>query len=218
MQSFNKMVMPTPGQALPGRKQPMPIPERHFVNGNRLAPPFPQGLSLAMFGMGCFWPAERRYWQLPGVYTTAVGYAGGFTPNPLYAEVCTGRTGHAEVVRVVFDPTIVSYEQLLDVFWQGHDPTQGMRQRHDLGTQYRSAIYAYSDAQIATAEAFRTHYQAKLDQRGLGTITTEIMAAPSFYYAEVYHQQYLAKNAFVPRENQRLLSPQLAIRRDWASR
>jgi peptide-methionine (S)-S-oxide reductase len=186
--------MPKPEEALPGRSAAMPVPERHFVNGNRMAPPFPEGMALAMFGMGCFWGAERKFWQLPGVYSTQVGYAGGFTPNPAYQEVCTGMTGHNEVVRVVFDPKVVTYEQLLKVFWEVHDPTQGMRQGNDVGTQYRSGIYYYDAAQLAAAERSRADYQMALASAGYGPITTEIEPAPEFYYAEDYHQQYLAKN------------------------
>ena len=186
--------MPSPGEALPGRDTPMPVAERHYVNGNPLQPPFPDGMELAMFGMGCFWGAERRFWELPGVYSTAVGYAGGYTPNPTYEEVCTGMTGHNEVVRVVFDPAVIGYETLLKVFWESHDPTQGMRQGNDVGTQYRSGIYCYTDQQMAAARASRDAYQAALRSAGMGEITTEILAAPEFYYAEDYHQQYLAKN------------------------
>jgi peptide-methionine (S)-S-oxide reductase len=166
----------------------------HFVNGHRIAPPYPQGLEEAVFGMGCFWGAERLFWRLPGVYSTAVGYAGGFTPNPSYQEVCTGQTGHTEVVKVVYDPAKIDYEDLLKVFWESHDPTQGMRQGNDVGTQYRSAIYASSPAQKAEAEESRRKYQAMLSAAGRGTVTTEILDAPHFYYAEDYHQQYLAKN------------------------
>lgn len=186
--------MPTRERALPGRAEPMAVPTAHFVNGNRLTPPFPAGTELALFGMGCFWGAERIFWQPRGVYSTAVGYAGGFTPNPTYEEVCSGLTGHAEVVRVVFDPNGISYESLLRLFWEGHDPTQGMRQGNDVGTQYRSAIYCYTPAQRTAAAASREAYQRALGQAGLGTITTEIADAPAFYYAEEYHQQYLAKN------------------------
>jgi peptide-methionine (S)-S-oxide reductase len=170
------------------------IPDRHFVNGNRIVPPFPEGAELADFGLGCFWGAERVFWQLPGVHATAVGYQGGFTPNPTYREVCTGRTGHAEVVRVVFDPARVRYEDLLRTFWEAHDPTQGMRQGNDVGTQYRSAIYTHSEAQRQAALASRDAYASALGARGLGAPTTEIRDAPPFYYAEEYHQQYLAKN------------------------
>ena len=172
----------------------MAVPEQHYVNGNSLTPPFPQGLQQAMFGLGCFWGAERKFWEIPGVYTTAVGYAGGFTPNPSYQEVCTGYTGHNEVVLVVFDPQQVSYAQLLKVFWEAHNPTQGMRQGNDVGTQYRSGIYVYDEAQREAAQQSMERYQQALNQNGQGTITTEIVDAPSFYYAEEYHQQYLAKN------------------------
>ena len=187
--------MPTAAQALPGRGTPMAVPERHFVNGNRLSPPFPAGLKLAIFGMGCFWGAERLFWGLPGVYSTAAGYAGGFTPNPTYREVCTGMTGHTEVVLVVFDPALIGYPELLKLFWESHDPTQGMRQGGDIGTQYRSAICATDDAQLRQAQDSRAAYQHALDQAGHGRpISTEILALPVFYYAEDYHQQYLAKN------------------------
>src|SRR5262245_30747394 len=189
-----KLAMPTAEQALPGRSRPMPVPARHFVKGTPLAPPFPDGLELAMFGMGCFWGAEKGFWTLPGVVTTAVGYAGGLTPNPTYEEVCTGLTGHNEVVRVVFDPAKIGYADLLRVFWESHDPTQGMRQGNDVGTQYRSGIYVHSPAQRALAEASRDAYQPVLAKAGYGPITTEILDAPEFYYAEDYHQQYLAKN------------------------
>jgi peptide-methionine (S)-S-oxide reductase len=186
--------MPSKSQALPGRAERMPVPARHFVNGERLEPPFPAGSELALFGMGCFWGAERKFWEVRGVHSTAVGYAGGFTPNPTYEEVCGGRTGHAEVVRVVFDPAVVSYAEQLRVFWENHDPTQGMRQGNDVGTQYRSAIYCYTPEQRKAAEASRRSYQALLNDAGFGPITTEIGDAPEFYYAEDYHQQYLAKN------------------------
>ena len=189
-----KLTLPTPEEALPGRPEKMPLPERHFVNGHPLAPPYPAGMELAMFGLGCFWGAERKFWETPGVYVTAVGYAGGFTPNPTYEEVCTGLTGHNEVVRVVFDPKVTSYETLLRVFWENHDPTQGMRQGNDIGTQYRSGIYVTSEAQKAAALASREAYGKALAARGYGPITTEILDAPPFYYAEDYHQQYLAKN------------------------
>jgi peptide-methionine (S)-S-oxide reductase len=172
----------------------MPIPPAHFVNGAPIAPPFPEGLEMALFGLGCFWGAERKFWKAPGVFTTAVGYAGGFTPNPTYKEVCTGATGHTEVVLVVFDPRKTGYDALLTLFWESHDPTQGMRQGNDAGTQYRSAIYVFSDAQQAAAEASRDAYQRALTAAGYGPITTEIAPAPEFYYAEDYHQQYLAKN------------------------
>jgi peptide-methionine (S)-S-oxide reductase len=179
---------------LPGRGTPMPVPERHFINGNPLAPPFPQGMQRAVFGMGCFWGAERIFWQLPGVYSTAVGYAGGNTPNPTYDEVCSGFTNHAEVVLAVFDPGKIRYEELLRAFWEGHDPTQGMRQGNDAGTQYRSAIYAHGTEQLAAALASRDAFQKMLSKSGFGAITTEIREAPEFYYAEDYHQQYLGKN------------------------
>jgi peptide-methionine (S)-S-oxide reductase len=172
----------------------MPVPERHFVNGHPLQPPFPAGLQQALFGMGCFWGAERKFWQLPGVYTTAVGYAGGHTPNPTYQEVCSGLTGHNEVVLVVFDPARVRYEQLLQVFWEAHDPTQGMRQGNDVGTQYRSGIYAFTPEQKHSAQASKQAYEQALRAAGYGPVTTEIVDAPAFYYAEDYHQQYLAKN------------------------
>jgi len=181
-------------EALPGRAEPMVVPATHAVNGNRILPPFPAGLRLALFGMGCFWGAERCFWQRRGVYSTAVGYAGGYTPNPTYEEVCSGQTGHAEVVRVVFDPAAVSYEALLRLFWEQHDPTQGMRQGNDVGTQYRSAIYCAGPAQRAAAEASRDAYQRALSAARRGQITTEIAEAPEFYYAEDYHQQYLHKN------------------------
>ncbi|PAU60822.1 peptide-methionine (S)-S-oxide reductase [Pseudomonas sp. PIC25] len=190
----HKLELPTAEQALPGRDTPMPVPETHFVNGNPLQPPFPAGLQQAVFGLGCFWGAERRFWQQPGVWTTAVGYAGGVTPNPTYDEVCSGLTGHTEVVMVVFDPQVTSYEALLKVFWEAHNPTQGMRQGNDVGTQYRSAIYTFDAAQRAAAESTRERFQAELAKAGLGEITTEIADAPPFYYAEAYHQQYLAKN------------------------
>jgi peptide-methionine (S)-S-oxide reductase len=189
-----KIRMPKPEEALPGRSEAMRVPERHFVNGHPLQPPFPDGLETAMFGLGCFWGAERMFWQVDGVYTTAVGYAGGFTPNPTYEEVCTGLTGHNEVVLVVFDPKVVSYERLLKVFWEAHDPTQGMRQGNDVGTQYRSGIYTVGPAQKAAALASREAYQAALRAAAHRAITTEIVDAPPFYYAEGYHQQYLAKN------------------------
>ena len=189
-----RTTLPDASEALPGRSEPVPVPERHFVNGNPLQPPFPEGMELALFGLGCFWGAERRFWELDGVYSTTVGYAGGFTPNPTYKEVCSGLTGHNEVVRVVFDPDVISYSKLLEVFWEIHDPTQGMRQGNDVGTQYRSGIYAYTDAQLATAEESRRAYEMRLEQAGLGPVTTEILSAPEFYYAEEYHQQYLAKN------------------------
>jgi peptide-methionine (S)-S-oxide reductase len=186
--------LPTKANALPGRAERMPVPAAHFVNGNRLEPPFPDGLQRALFGMGCFWGAERKFWQMPGVYSTAVGYAAGLTPNPSYREVCSGATGHAEVVLAVFDPKVVSYEDLLRTFWESHDPTQGMRQGNDVGTQYRSGIYYYDDAQRAAAERTRDLFQAELAKVRHGRITTELQPAPEFYYAEDYHQQYLAKN------------------------
>ena len=191
---FTKTRMPAKDDALPGRQEKMPVPAAHFVNGARLQPPFPDGLDQAIFGLGCFWGAERKFWQLPGVYTTAVGYAAGYTPNPTYREVCTGMTGHNEVVLVVFDPKKVSYETLLKTFWESHDPTQGMRQGNDVGTQYRSAILWHGDGQHKSAEASRDAYQAQLRSAGYERITTEIMPAGEFYYAEDYHQQYLHKN------------------------
>ena len=183
-----------PAEALPGRDQPMPVPDAHFVNFHSLRPPFPAGADRAVFALGCFWGAERKFWQVPGVWTTAVGYAGGYSPNPTYEEVCSGRTGHAEAVLVVFDPAQVSYADLLGVFWESHDPTQGMRQGNDVGTQYRSAVYCADDAQRAAAEASRDRYQAALREAGHGEITTEIAPLGAFFYAEDYHQQYLAKN------------------------
>jgi peptide-methionine (S)-S-oxide reductase len=189
-----KPEMPSPEQALAGRSEAMPVPATHFVNGNPLQPPFPDGLETAMFGLGCFWGAERAFWQTDGVFTTAVGYAGGFTPNPSYQEVCSGRTGHNEVVLVVFDPAVLSYDALLKVFWEHHDPTQGMRQGNDVGTQYRSGIYTFSDEQRAAAERSRDMYQEVLRAAHFDDITTEIVPAGPFYYAEDYHQQYLAKN------------------------
>lgn len=190
----HKIELPTAAQALPGRETPMPVPEAHYVNGHPLQAPFPAGLEQAVFGLGCFWGAERRFWQQDGVWSTAVGYAGGHTPNPTYDEVCSGLTGHTEVVLVVFDPRMISYERLLAVFWEAHNPTQGMRQGNDIGTQYRSAIYCTSDAQLQAARASEARFQAELDKAGFGAITTEIAEAPAFYYAEAYHQQYLAKN------------------------
>jgi peptide-methionine (S)-S-oxide reductase len=189
-----KSTIPALEEALPGRNSPLPISGKHFVNGSNIKQPADGGLEEAIFGLGCFWGAERKFWQIPGVVTTAVGYAGGHTPNATYEEVCSGRTGHTEVVRVVFDPAKVSYETLLKAFWESHDPTQGMRQGNDVGTQYRSAIYFTSDAQESAAEASRTRYQQALTQAHRAAITTEIRAAPPFYYAEEYHQQYLAKN------------------------
>ena len=190
----NKDVLPTAEQALPGRPEAMPVAETHYVNGNPIKAPFPAGLQQAVFGLGCFWGAERRFWQQPGVFSTAVGYAGGLTPNPTYEEVCSGLTGHTEVVLVVFDPQQTSFEALLKVFWEVHNPTQGMRQGNDQGTQYRSAIYCQDDAQLSAAKASQARFQAELDKAGVGRITTEIAEAPTFYYAETYHQQYLAKN------------------------
>ena len=192
--TYKKAVMPRPEQALQGRAGKMPVTNRHFVNGHPLRAPFPEHLALAMFGMGCFWGAEKRFWQLPGVYSTAVGYAAGYTPNPSYQEVCTGQTGHNEVVLVVYDPAQISYEQLLKVFWESHNPTQGMRQGNDIGTQYRSGIYTYTPAQQAAAEQSLANYQQALKQAGYPAVTTEILPTPEFYYAEDYHQQYLAKN------------------------
>jgi len=189
-----KLALPTAEQALPGRSTPLPVPARHYVNGNALQGPFPEGLQQAVFALGCFWGAERRFWQQPGVWSTAVGYAGGLTPNPTYEEVCSGLTGHTEVVLVVFDPQLTSYQALLKVFWEAHNPTQGMRQGNDIGTQYRSAIYTVDNAQQSAAEASRAAFQQALDQAGLGQITSEIAPAGPFYYAETYHQQYLAKN------------------------
>ena len=190
----DKLRMPTADDALPGRAEAMSVPEKHFVNGHRIVPPFPEGTELALFGMGCFWGAERIFWMMAGVYSTAVGYAAGITPNPTYREVCSGMTGHNEVVRVVFEPAAVRYEDLLQAFWEHHDPTQGMQQGNDAGTQYRSGIYTYSDAQQRAAIASRDAYQQRLRTAGFGEITTEIQPAPAFYYAEEYHQQYLAKN------------------------
>jgi peptide-methionine (S)-S-oxide reductase len=192
--SRTKLVVPTREDALAGRAERMPVPAGHHVNHHSLTAPFPPGHETAFFGMGCFWGAERKFWELPGVYTTAVGYAGGFTPNPTYEEVCTGRTGHTEAVLVAFDPRVVSYESLLRVFWESHDPTQGMRQGNDVGTQYRSAIYTTSPEQRRLAEATRDAYERMLTGAGYGPITTEIADAPEFYYAEPYHQQYLSKN------------------------
>jgi len=190
----SKSILPERDKALPGRGTAMKVAEVHFVNGHRIVPPFPAGMREAVFGLGCFWGAERLFWKLPGVYSTAVGYAGGFTPNPTYEEVCTGQTGHTEVVRVIYDPQKADYEELLRTFWESHDPTQGMRQGNDVGTQYRSAIYAADAEQRNAAEASRRVYQARLSAAGKGTITTEIREAADFYYAEEYHQQYLEKN------------------------
>jgi peptide-methionine (S)-S-oxide reductase len=195
MRSFFKTpALPRADEALPGRDEPMPIPPAHAVNGRALAPPYPDGLEIAEFALGCFWGEEQLYWNVPGVWVTAVGYEGGHTLNPTYSEVCTGRTGHAETVRVVFDPARVSYAELLRLFWEAHDPTQGMRQGNDVGTQYRSAIFARSDAQLRAAAASRDAYQERLTAAGFGTIATEIREAGPFYFAEAYHQQYLAKN------------------------
>ncbi|MTJ11431.1 peptide-methionine (S)-S-oxide reductase MsrA [Anabaena sp. UHCC 0187] len=189
-----KSGMPTSEQALPGRDEVMRVPAHHYVNKNPLKAPFPEGLETAMFGLGCFWGAERKFWQQEGVYTTAVGYGAGYTPNPSYQEVCSGMTGHNEVVLVVFNPKVITYSQLLKVFWESHNPTQGMRQGNDAGTQYRSGIYVYSEEQKQLAETSRNAYQSALSGAGYGKITTEILDAPEFYYAEEYHQQYLAKN------------------------
>lgn len=195
MLSFRKKaMMPSAADALPGRTTPMQVPETHFVNGNRIVAPFPPGMRTAMFGLGCFWGAERKFWQLPGVHSTAVGYAAGYTPHPTYEEVCTGYTGHNEVVLVVYDPAKVSYETLLKTFWESHDPTQGMQQGNDVGTQYRSGIYVFDAEQRAAAEDSLKRYGQQLSRAGYGQITTEILDAPPFYYAEDYHQQYLAKN------------------------
>ena len=191
---MKKATMPDLEQVLPGREVAMPVENLHFVNGNPVKPPFPDDMKLAMFGMGCFWGVEKCFWQVNGVFTTAVGYAGGLTPNATYEEVCTGMTGHNEVVRVVYDPEVVSYQALLGIFWGAHDPTQGMRQGNDVGTQYRSGIYVYDSMQKTAAEASRKHYQKAISDAGYGIITTEICSAPEFYYAETYHQQYLARN------------------------
>lgn len=192
--SSKKLTLPEPKEALPGRSTPMPVSNKHFVNGNPIVPPFPAMMAQVLFGMGCFWGAERKFWQCPGVFSTAVGYTAGHTPNPTYEELCTGLTGHAEVVRVIYDPAMVSFDALLRLFWQAHNPTQGMRQGNDVGTQYRSGIYTYTQQQLDEALASKQHYQQQLTQAGLGEITTEIMAAAEFYYAEDMHQQYLAKN------------------------
>ncbi|GMQ75772.1 MAG: peptide-methionine (S)-S-oxide reductase MsrA [Gammaproteobacteria bacterium] len=189
-----KSDMPSPDDGPPGRDTPMPVADAHFVNGRPLKPPFPENMQQATFGLGCFWGAERHFWEQPGVYTTAAGYAGGYTTNPTYQEVCSGKTGHNEVVRVVFDPAVISYARLLMLFWEAHDPTQGMRQGNDVGTQYRSGIYTYSDPQQRAAVASRDDYQKALSASGYGAIGTEILPAPEFYYAEDYHQQFLAKN------------------------
>jgi len=192
--SATKLRLPTIDDALPGRPERMPVPETHFVTGARIVPPFPDGMRLAQMGLGCFWGAERKFWQTPGVYSTAVGYAGGYTPNPTYEETCSGRTGHTEAVLVVFDPSAVSFEALLRVFWEGHDPTQGMRQGNDMGTQYRSAIYLTSDTQGPVVQASLAMFQQRLSAAGFGAITTEVKPLDAFYYAEPYHQQYLGKN------------------------
>jgi len=192
----DKLMIPTAEQCLPGRAIKMPVPKEHHVNGHSLEGPYPEGLELAQFGLGCFWGAERIFWQAPGVWTTAVGYSGGHTPNPTYEEVCSGRTGHTEAVLVVYDPKVTSYEALLKLFWESHDPSQGMRQGNDVGTQYRSAIYTYTPEQRRAAEASRDRFQKQLSAAGYGEITTEIRDAPPFYFAEDYHQQYLAKNPF----------------------
>jgi len=191
---YNIIRLPSAAEALPGRAEKMRVASRHFVNGHALEPPFPAEMETAMFGLGCFWGAERCFWSVPGVFSTAVGYAGGYTPNPTYQEVCSGMTGHNEVVRVVYDPAVCRYERLLKVFWEAHDPTQGMRQGNDVGTQYRSGIYTYTDAQQALALSAKQAYQRSLEAAGYGAVTTEIIPAPEFYYAEAYHQQYLAKN------------------------
>ena len=189
-----KTSMVSPQKALPGRDRAMPVPEQHFINGNPLKPPFPEQMEQAVFGLGCFWGAERKFWQLEGVYTTAVGYAAGYTPNPTYKEVCSGLTGHNEVVLVVYDPKVISYQDLLKVFWESHNPTQGMRQGNDTGTQYRSGIYTYTQEQQEQAKASLQTYNQELAKAGYGAITTEVLEAPEFYYAEDYHQQYLGKN------------------------
>ncbi len=190
---MKKARMVSPDRALPDRDRVMPVPPQHFVNGAAMTPPFPEGMERALFGLGCFWGAERKFWETPGVWTTAAGYAGGYTANPTYEDVCTGRTGHNEVVLVVFDPARVSYDALLKVFWEAHNPTQGMRQGNDVGTQYRSGIYTYGDAQRQAAEASKARFAEALRQAGYGAVTTEIVAAPPVYYAAAYHQQYLAK-------------------------
>ena len=191
--SSKKLTLPDPSQALPGRNTEMPITNKHFVTGNPIAPPFPANLQQALFGLGCFWGAERKFWQYSGVFSTAVGYSGGYTPNPAYDEVCTGLTGHNEVVKVIYDPALTSYAKLLQLFWTSHNPTQGMRQGNDIGTQYRSGIYTYSQEQLDEAIESKKHYQLLLTEAGFNQITTEIMPAGVFYYAEDYHQQYLAK-------------------------
>lgn len=192
--SSKKLTLPDPKEALPGRNTPMPVTNRHFVTGNPILPPFPESMEQALFGMGCFWGAERKFWQCPGVFSTAVGYSGGYTPNPTYEEVCTGLTGHSEVVKVIYAPTIISYRELLRIFWEFHNPTQGMRQGNDIGTQYRSGIYTYTQQQFDEAIESKQHYQLQLAQSGFNQISTEIIPASEFYYAEDIHQQYLAKN------------------------
>jgi peptide-methionine (S)-S-oxide reductase len=194
LRDSHKAQLPAPSDALPGRAEKLPVADRHFVLGTPMQPPFPSEMQVATFGLGCFWGAERKFWQAPGVYSTQVGYAGGLTANPTYREVCTGKTGHAEVVRVVFDPAKIAYEDLLRIFWENHDPTQGMRQGNDVGTQYRSGIYTHGEDQGRAAQVSREAYQALLTREGFGSITTEIAPAREFYYAEDYHQQYLAKN------------------------
>jgi peptide-methionine (S)-S-oxide reductase len=192
--SRKRITMPAPEEVLPGRPEAIVTPGKHYVNGHDMSPPYPPGMQTMLFGMGCFWGAERKFWQLPGVYVTAVGYAAGTTPNPTYEEVCSGLTGHNEVVLVVYDPAVIDIQRLLQVFWESHDPTQGMRQGNDVGTQYRSGIYVYTEAQKLAAEESRQHYQVRLEQAGFSEITTEILPAGEFYFAEEYHQQYLAKN------------------------
>ena len=210
---FPKPSMPRPDQVLPGRSEAI-VPSRpHFVNGRSITPPYPDGFEVADFGMGCFWGAEKDFWSVPGVWVTAVGYQGGTTPNPTYQESCTGKTGHAEVVRVVYDPSVVSYEQLLRIFWENHDPTQGYRQGNDVGTEYRSAIFTHSPAQLATATASRDMFAAELKKAGFGEVTTEIREAPAFYFAEDYHQQYLAKNpnGYCPNHRTGVALPDLEV-------
>ena len=192
--SANKWVLPDPNKALPGRDQPMAVNNKHFVNGHPILPPFPENLQQAIFALGCFWGAERKFWQYPNIYSTAVGYIGGFTPNPSYEEVCTGLTGHTEAVKVIYDPELTPYRELLKLFWESHNPTQGMRQGNDSGTQYRSGIYTCTEEQFETAEESKVEYQRNISDAGFNQITTEILPAETFYYAESYHQQYLAKN------------------------
>ncbi len=194
MSPHDKTEIPHPDEAMPGREESHEVSERHFVNGHRIVPPFPDGLQMAIFGMGCFWGAERQFWNISGVYSSMVGYSGGFTPNPTYEEVCSGQTGHSEVVRLLYDPAQIDYSDLLKLFWENHDPTQGMRQGNDIGSQYRSVIHYFSETQGNAALSSKAHYQAILSAAGLGKITTEIVPAQTFYYAEDYHQQYLAKN------------------------